>query len=366
MNQKRRDFIAGAATSTLLATASRGTDAAAPSRIRLIATEEAFAPQEYLDEFLRVTKNVDTPVARYLQIYYRKPEFVQQLTDMEYRLSVMDRYDVNMHLLSITSPGVQAFDSELGCDLAVLTNDKLAAIIKKYPTRYAGLAAVAPQSPQRAAREVKRAMTELKLNGIIINSHTHGEFLDDPKFWPILEAAVTHDATIYLHPTFPADSMMAPYSKYGMMGALWGFQAECSLHVVRMILGGVFDQFPTLRIALGHLGEGLPYWLSRLDNRYQNILKRGGLQSLGMKKLSRLPSEYFMTNFYVTTAGMNSNAPFEYCLNLLGPDRVLFAIDYPYEQTDDATTFIRAARPSPEIMRKVCYGNAEKLFKIHT
>ena len=207
-------------------------------------------------------------------------------------------------------------------------------------------------------------MTQLKLNGIIINSHTHGEFLDDPKFWPIFEAAVANDATIYLHPTFPADSMMAPYADYGMMGALWGFQAECSLHVVRMIMGGVFDQFPTLRIVLGHLGEGLPYWLSRLDNRYQNVVKRGGLQMLGMKKLSRLPSEYFKANFYVTTAGMNASAPFDYCVNLLGPDRVLFAIDYPYEQTEEATAFIRAANLSPATRRQIAHGNAERLFGI--
>ena len=357
--------MAGAATTTLLAAASSGTGAAEPSKTRLIATEEAFAPMEYLEEYLKMTKNVDAAGARYLRIYYQKPEFVQQLTDMEYRLAEMDRFDVDMHLLSITAPGVQAFDTELGCDLAVLANDKLAAIIKRHPTRFAGLAAVAPQSPERAAREVKRAMTALKLNGIIINSHTKGEFLDDPKFWPVFEAAVTYDAPIYLHPTFPADSMIEPYSKYGMMGALWGFQAECSLHVVRMILAGVFDQFPKLQIVLGHLGEGLPYWLSRLDNRYQNILKRGGLQTLGMKQLSRLPSEYFRSNFYVTTAGMNSSPPFNYCVDLLGPDRVLFAIDYPYEQTVDAVTFIRASRLSPEILRKVCYGNAEKLFKIH-
>ena len=336
-----------------------------PSRLRMIATEEAFAPQEYLDAFLKMTKNVDTPVAKYLGIYYQKPEFVQQLTDMDYRLGVMDRHAVDMHLLSLTGPGVQAFDAELGCDLARLTNDRLAAIIEQHPSRFAGLAAVAPQSPQRAAQEVERAMTQLKLNGIISNSHTHGEFLDDPKFWPIFEAAVANNAPIYLHPTFPADSMMAPYADYGMMGALWGFQAECSLHVVRMIMGGVFDQFPTLRIVLGHLGEGIPYWLSRLDNRYQNVVNRGGLQMLGMKKLSRLPSEYFKTNFYLTTAGMNASAPFDFCVNLLGADRVLFAIDYPYEQTEDATAFIRSAHPSPEVTRQICSGNAEKLFGIH-
>lgn len=335
-----------------------------PSKLKLIATEEAFAPQEYLDEYLKMTKNVDTPVARYLGIYYKKPEFVQQLTDMDYRLGIMDQHAVDMHLLSITGPGVQAFDATLGSELAMLTNDKLAAIIAKHPTRFAGLAALAPQAPERAALEVERAMTQLKLNGLIINSHTHGEFLDDPKFWPIFEAAVASDATIYLHPSFPADSMIEPYTKYGMMGALWGFQAECSLHVVRMILGGVFDQFPTLRIVLGHLGEGLPYWLSRLDNRYQNILNRGGLQALGMKKLARLPSDYFKTNFYVTTAGMNAKAPFDYCVNLLGAERVLFAVDFPYEQTGEATDFIRGAHASPEILRQICSGNAEQLFKI--
>lgn len=331
---------------------------------RLIATEEAFAPQEYLDEYIKMTKHIDTPVARYLRMYYQKPEFAQQLTNMEQRLATMDRHDVQMHLLSITGPGVQAFDAQLGSELATLSNDKLAAIIKQYPTRFAGLAAVAPQAPERAAQEVRRAMTELKLNGLIINSHTHGEFLDDQKFWPILAAAVEHDATIYLHPSFPPESMLEPYSKYGMMGALWGFQAECSVHVVRMILSGVFDAFPTLRIVLGHLGEGIPYWLSRLDNRYQNILKRGGLPSLGMNQLNRLPSEYFKTNFYVTTAGMNAIAPFEYCTSLLGADRVLFAIDYPYEQTEDATDFVRSLQLPKDELDLLCHGNAQRLFHI--
>ena len=334
--------------------------------LRLIATEEAFAPQAYLDEYLKMTRHVDTPVARYLRMYYQKPEFAQQLTDMDYRLAMMDRHGVDMHLLSITGPGVQAFNAELGAELAMLTNDTLAGIIERHPTRFAGLAAVAPQSPDRAAREVRRAMIDLKLNGLIINSHTHGEFLDDPKFWPILEAAVEHDAPIYLHPTFPPDSMLDPYNKYGMMGALWGFQAECSVHVIRMILGGVFDRFPTLSVVLGHLGEGIPYWLSRLDNRYQNILRRGGLPSLGMKQLERLPSDYFRTNFHITTAGMNAIAPFEYCVKLLGAERVLFAIDYPYEQTEDATAFARSLALPPDQLAQVCHGNAERLFKIRS
>ncbi len=305
--------------------------------MRLIATEEAFAPQEYLDEYIKMAASSDAPVARYLRMYYQKSEFARQLTDMAPRLADMDLHGVDMHVLSITGPG-----------------------------RFAGLAAVAPQAPEQAALEIERAIGTLGLNGIIINSHTHGQFLDDPACWPILEAAQAHDAAIYLHPSFPPESMLAPYSQYGMMGALWGFQAECSLHAVRMILAGVFDRFPRLRIVLGHLGEGIPYWLSRLDNRYQNILRRGGLAPLGMTRLERLPSEYFMSNFHVTTAGMNAQAPFDYCLNLLGPERVLFAIDYPYEQTAEATAFVRQlALPSAQLAQ-VCHANAARVFNIKT
>jgi 2,3-dihydroxybenzoate decarboxylase len=332
--------------------------------MRLIATEEAFAPGEYIDEYLKLTRHLDTPVTRYLAIYYKRAEAVRQLTDLDYRIAEMDAYGVDMHLLSITGPGVQAFDAGLGAELATIANDNLAAAIARYPTRYSGLGAVAPQSPDQAAREVKRVMHDLGLGGIIINGHTHGQYLDDPKYWPIFEAAVACDAPIYLHPTFPPDSMIGAYADYGMMGALWGFGADTSLHVVRMIMGGVFDAFPTLKIVLGHLGEALPFWLGRLDNRYQNIVRRGGLEPLGMKQLERLPSEYFKTNFWITTSGMMTNEPLEFALTMLGADRVLFAVDYPYEQTSEAVAFMRNAPLDAETMRKVTHANAEALFRI--
>lgn len=332
--------------------------------MRLIATEEAFAPREYIDAFLKLSANMDTPVSRYLSIYYSKAESVRQLTDLDFRIAEMDAFGVDMHLLSITGPGVQAFDAGFGTELAALANDQLADAIRRHPTRYAGLAAVAPQDPQAAAREVKRAITELGLNGIIINSHTHGEYLDDPKFWPIFEALVAHDVPLYLHPTFPPDAHIEPYSQYGMMGALWGFGAETSLHAVRLIMGGVFDAFPKLKVVLGHMGEAIPFWLGRLDNRYANIVRRGGLEPLGMKKLQRLPSAYFTSNFWVTTSGMNTNPPLEFCLKMLGEDRVMWAIDYPYEQTAEAVPFIRNAPLSEQAMKKLTHANAESLFRI--
>ena len=331
--------------------------------MRLIATEEAFAPAEYIQAYLELAPSLDTPGSRYLASYYGNPTFARELTDLDWRLAEMDRLGVDMHLLSITGPGVQAFDAERGTALSIVANDTLAAAIAKHPTRYAGLAAVAPQDPAAAAREVERSMRSLGLNGIIINSHTHGEYLDDPKFWPILEAAVACDAPLYLHPTIPSEAMIGPFSQYGMMGALWGFGADASLHVVRMILAGVFDAFPTLQVVLGHLGEALPFWLDRLDNRYSNIKSRG-LSPLGPKPLERLPSEYFKTNFHVTTSGMTTWPPLEFCLKVMGDDRVLFAIDYPYEQSAPAVEFIRTAPLSEESRRKIVHANAEALFRI--
>ena len=332
--------------------------------MRLIATEEAFAPREYIDEYLKLGQRIDSAASRYLTIYYQRDESVRQLTDIDYRLGEMDRFGVDMHVLSITGPGVQAFDADLGSELAIVANDTLAAAIARHSTRFAGLAAIAPQDPARAVREINRAIGKLGLNGIIVNSHTHGEYLDDPKFWPILEAVVAHDVALYLHPTFPSDAMIAPYADYGMMGALWGFGADTSLHAVRMIMGGVFDAFPTLQIVLGHLGEALPFWLARLDNRYANIVRRGGLEPLGMKALARLPSEYFRDNFHITTSGMMTEAPLRFCLDMLGDARTMFAVDYPYEQTAEAIPFFANADLDPKTRAKLSHENAERLFHI--
>jgi 5-carboxyvanillate decarboxylase len=133
---------------------------------------------------------------------------------------------------------------------------------------------------------------------------------------------------------------------------------------VRMIMAGVFDVFPKLQIVLGHLGEAIPFWLGRLDNRYANIVRRGGLEPLGMKKLARLPSEYFRENFHITTSGMMTDAPLEFSLGIVGAERTMFAIDYPYEQTTEAVPFFHAALLDDATRRKLAHENAERLFGI--
>jgi len=238
-----------------------------------IAAEEAFSipeayqalrgwaadadPAEPDQDFWDFVFTQDTPGLRRVR---------RQLLDLDgERLDIMDDNGVDVHVLSLTAPGVQTFSPADGTALARLANDRLAEVIKRHPGRFAGLAAVAPQDPKAAADEISRAITELRLNGVIINSHTGSEYLDDEKFWPILEAAEALGAPIYIHPRSPAAQMAAAFKKYGLETGIWGFQAETGLHGLRLICGGVFDQFPRLKIVLGHLGEGLPYWLYRLD-----------------------------------------------------------------------------------------------------
>jgi 2,3-dihydroxybenzoate decarboxylase/5-carboxyvanillate decarboxylase len=153
-----------------------------------------------------------------------------------------------MHILSLTAPGVQMFDAD---NLAALANDRLAEVVARHPTRFAGLATVAPQSPKRAAREMERAIRTLKLNGFVINSHTNDEYLDDPKYFPILEAAEALKACIYIHPRAPSAGFDMPLRHYGLDSALWGYGLEVSTHALRMILGGVFDRFPACGSASG-------------------------------------------------------------------------------------------------------------------
>ena len=140
----------------------------------------------------------------------------RRLLDLEgERMRDMDANGVDVHLLSLTAPGVQMFDADTALELSALANDRMAEVIKKHPTRFAGLASFAPQSPKRAAKEMERAIKTLKLNGFVVNSHTNSEYFDDQKYWPVLEAAEALDACIYIHPRAPSDGLAAPFGTTG-------------------------------------------------------------------------------------------------------------------------------------------------------
>jgi 2,3-dihydroxybenzoate decarboxylase len=335
-------------------------------KFKRIAVEEAFVTQDIAKEWKKVLASKfvepgfrmmgqtilgDDPGARLVH---------SRLVDVGAgRIAHMDATGIDVAVLSITSPGVQVFDAVTATRLAKDANDVLAAAVQLHPTRLAGLAAVAPQFPEGAAQELERAARTLAMKGFLINSHTMGEYLDDAKFWPIFEAAQALEMPLYLHPREPAPSMVAPFLDYGLYFAGWGFAVETGLHAMRLIMCGLFDHFPRLKIVLGHMGEGLPFWLQRVDNRYLLQLRIGAV-----KKLPRLPSEYFLDHFVITTSGVMSAPALKLSLEVLGPERIMFAADYPYESVEEGVRFLDEVDIPDEQRRKIYSSNAERIFRL--
>lgn len=314
---------------------------------------------EQLDAIRRYLKSgIDDPDLDMWRVLETDPKkvLISRLLDADERRRWMDELGVDLFILSLTTPGAQMFDADEGTALAALANDRLAETIASDPRRYAGLASLAPQDPARAVQEMERAINRLGFCGVVINSHTHGEYLDEKKYWPILEAAEALDAPIYIHPRAPSRAMAGPFRVYNMDNALWGYQADTGLHAVRMISSGLFDRFPRLKIVLGHLGEGIPFWLWRIDYMHR--------QNPARPKLAKLPSQYFLDNFTVTTSGMNWMPALDFCLSVLGPERIMFAIDYPYQRPAIAVRFLDEAPLTDDVKRQIFQDNAERIFKL--
>ncbi len=336
-------------------------------KFRKIATEEAFSIPEVAQKLKEVSRvpseSLDLQLVR--GIYDADPGygvlgFLEGLLDIEVaRLRDMDANGVDMHLLSLTAPGVQMFDADTASELATLANDRLAEVIARHPTRFAGLASFAPHAPKRAAKEMERAIKKLKLNGFVVNSHTNSEYFDNPKYWPVLEAAEALDACIYIHPRAASDNFKGPLQHYGMDSAMWGYGMEVGTHVVRMMASGVFDHFPKLKICIGHMGEAVHFWLWRLT------FMNSRAQQTGRSPQTQLTmDEYFRRNFVITTSGVEDPLALEYSIKKIGADNVLWAIDYPYQPSAPAVAFMDAAPISDEDKAKIYHKNAERIFHI--
>jgi 5-carboxyvanillate decarboxylase len=354
MDINKRELLSAVIAGVAVGAVSGESRAAAKRQYRRISCEEAFSTPEVVAELKRLAGGVPSmksgPIAG---------PFMPHLLELgEGRIRGMDEAGVDVQILSLTSPGVQNFAPALALSMAISINDQLADTIKKYPTRYAGLATVAPQQPVATAKELQRAVQKLGMKGGIINSHTNGEYLDNQKYWPILEAAQALDVPIYLHPRDPSPGLEVPLAIPGFAVG-WGYAVETGTHALRMIAGGVFDQFPKLRMVLGHLGETLPFLLDRIDNRYQ-----WQMSLFGLKGLKRAPSEYFRDNFVITTSGMNYSAPVKAALEVLGPEKVLFAADHPMEVQKAAVDEMEAIKLPASIKRQVFETNARRVFKL--
>ena len=290
-------------------------------------------------------------------------EIEARLLDIaEGRLRIMEQAGIAMQVLSLSTPGCEQFAPESGLYQARKTNEALHEAIRKHPDRFIGLAALAPQNPEESARELERAVRDLGLKGAKINSHIGNSYLDERKFWPIFEVAEKLDVPIFLHPNTPSPDSLRPYADYGfaLAGPPWGFGAEAALHALRLIYSGLFDKYPALKIILGHLGEGLVFWIYRIDFSF----KKAWMEEEVRPTIKKAPSEYLRNNFYVNNAGMYSLPAFLSVLLELGAAHMMFAADYPYEDSLEAARFINNLPISNSDKEQIQHGTAEKLFKL--
>ncbi|HUI60799.1 MAG TPA: amidohydrolase family protein [Steroidobacteraceae bacterium] len=339
---------------------------------RRIATEEAFATPEMFAMYRRILADGSVRDPGFLSLwgfYLRSPsaratQIIERLQYLdERRLRDMDSTGIDMHVLSLTSPGVQVFDAATAVALARSTNDQLADAIRSHPTRFVGLAAVAPQDPPAAARELERGVRELGLRGAILNGHTLGEYLDDPKFWDIFAAAEALDVPVYLHPNSPSAGLIQPLLARGLDGAIYGFGVDTGMHLLAIITSGVFDRFPRLQIMVGHLGEALPFWLYRLEYMHRATVNSRRYEF--MRPLRRQVGDYLRENVYVTSSGMAWAPAIRFCQQVLGVDRVLYAMDYPYQfEATEVTAMDDAEFPYAD-REKFYQLNAQRVFKLN-
>ena len=277
------------------------------------------------------------------------------------RIAAMDEAGVDLQVLSMAAIGVDSLDAATATPLLHDVNDELAQAIRNYPDRLAGFATLGLKEPEDAAKELERCVTQLGFKGALLDGTTEGEFLDAPRFLPVFEAANALHVPIYLHPAPPPKTVQQAYFS-GLPGeaghllsiAGWGWHAENGLHTLRLIVAGVLDKFPNLQIIIGHMGEGVPYALARSS----------AVLSGAMKHLPLTVADYFHRNFHVTTSGYFTKPPFQCALEVVGIERMMYSIDYPFSPNTKGRDFLATLDLGEEDMARLTHGNAEALLKL--
>jgi predicted TIM-barrel fold metal-dependent hydrolase len=285
------------------------------------------------------------------------PSFVERLADLStLRLREMDEAGIDLQVISHAAPAAQKCQPDLAVELARRANDVLQEAILIHPRRFAGFAALPTPDPMAAADELERTVTRYGFKGAMLHGITHESFIDDKRFWLIFERAAALGVPIYMHPATPPPAVVATYfSDYPEMArAGWGFTMDTASQAIRLIMSGVFDAFPNLKIILGHLGEGIPYSLWRCDR----ILSRS-------EKLKRRFRDYFCESFYVTTSSNFSHPALLCCLMEMGADRILFSVDWPFMSNREGRQFIETASISEYDKKKIFCQNAAKLLDLN-
>jgi predicted TIM-barrel fold metal-dependent hydrolase len=314
--------------------------------MRVIALEEHFA-----------TPGLMEGPGAWLASY---PQWVDPLLDIgDGRVAAMDAAGIDTAVLSLTAPGVEQLEGPEAVKLARESNNILGRAVREHSGRLAGFAAVPISVPDAAADELERAVREHGFLGAVINGHSSGRYLDDPFFRPVLDRVTALGIPVYLHPTLPPPAVVeACYAgvpdhvSFALSTVGWGWHANTATHVLRLILGGVFDRYPGLQIIIGHMGETLPFMLPRFDTVLPPQLTH----------LRRPVSAYLRENVSYTFANFNDQATFANLLAQVGIDRIMFSADYPFGSMAEGREFLDALPISAREREQIAYQNAEKLL----
>ncbi len=273
----------------------------------------------------------------------------------------MDAAGIDIQVLSALAHIVQELQPEKSVAVSRALNDRMAATVAAQPDRFRAFATLPMSAPDQAVGELRRAVEELGFLGAMIHGQTNGIFLDHPSVQPVLACAERLAVPVYLHPAPPPPAVaqayftgLEPDVAAALATAGWGWHAECGMHVLRMIVGGVFERHPALQLIIGHMGEGLPFSLARADDMLSPLLKSHAASV----------AETAHRNLHITTSAYTTVAPLQCALTVLGADRVLFSVDHPFADSAQATAFLRDAPISPADRAKLAHGNAERLLGI--
>lgn len=336
-----------------------------------IATEEAFATREQIDVYLRMVRDgtADKGMVSLWGFYAQSPseratQIIDRLLDLgEQRIAHMDETGIDRAILALTSPGVQPMlDLDEAKRIAASANDYLAEWVGKYPDRYVGMTTVAPQDAHWSAAEIRRGANELGFKGVQINSHTQGHYLDEPQYDPIFRALADTGQPLYIHPATLPDTMMGGMIDAGLDGAIFGFGVETAYHLLRLVTSGLFDRYPDLQVMAGHGCEALPYWLYRTD-----YMHKAGVRSQRYARIRPLEHDlfhYMRNNFLGTCSGLPFAPAVKLMIEVMGEDRVMYAMDYPYEYVADEVRAMDNLDITPEQKKKFFQSNAERWFRL--